>query len=393
MTRAQEESTASSHVASGRSEPLRRVAVLSTRGFINKRSHCAVHEMEDLLAELEAARILSPEPKAPLGSRLAGLTNQALRRIGWELAPLQRGMTLESSGPVDLLLVHSESFGQLRELSRLVPSWQDLAAVCVCRIEEMWTNWVSARWCRRLLSPFDAISLGCAQSVEPLTKVVDAPVAYHPPAVDVERFTPATRPAPRVIDVLSLGRRPSRPHEALRRYAASHPEFVYLFDTVAGNVGVTGSVEHRDAYADLVRRAQFFIVNPPKFNVTQHTQGQQEVGYRFFEGAAGGAVMLGQAPDCPAFDQYFGWDDAVVSLPAETDDVTELMKRLDGRREELDQVRRRNVVETLRKHDWAHRWRDILTMIDMQPTDALEQRLRRLAELADRHEAGVEALP
>lgn len=348
--------------------------------------------MEDLLRDIEAADIWSPAPAPPRGARLAGLANSALRRLGWELTPLDRGAPLSGVGPCDLLYVHSESFGQLRALRSLVGSWQELAAVCVCRIEELWSNWVTASNSQRVLSGFDAISLGCEQSVDALSKLVEASVAYHPPAVDVERFTPVTRPAPRSIDVLSLGRRPGRPHEALRLYAAANPDFVYLYDTVVGNVRITGSTEHRDAYAELVRRAKFFIVNPPKFNVRSHTRGQQEVGYRFFEGAAGGAVMLGEAPDCPAFEEHFGWDDAVVSLPSDTDDVSDLMATLAERQDELARVRRRNVVETLRKHDWAHRWRDILAMVGLEPTAALEHRLRRFAQLADRHEAGEEAL-
>jgi hypothetical protein len=352
------------------------------------RSHCAIHEMEDLLAEVEGARLLSPGRRGARGHGLAGAANRALRKVGWQLSPTDRASALADEGPYDLLFVHSESFGQLEQLDRAVKSWRELAPVRICRLEEVWSHWVDERHCRRLLRDFDAVSLGCAQSEAALAAAIEAPVAYQPPAVDVARFTPASRPAPRPIDVLSLGRRPQRPHEALRRHADAHPEFYYLFDTVVGNCPVTSSREHRDAYADLVRRAKFFIVNPPKFNVPSHTRGQQEVGYRFFEGAAGGAVMLGEAPDCPTFDRLFGWPDAVVSLPQDTDDVSALMAELRARDDELMQVRRRNVVETLRAHDWAHRWRDILGMVDLRPTAALTQRLERLGTLADRHESG-----
>jgi len=48
--------------------------------------------------------------------------------------------------------------------------------------------------------------------------------------------------------------------------------------------------------ANMAKRRRYFIVSPGKFDRPSETGGQSEFGYRHFEAAAPGAIMLGMRP-------------------------------------------------------------------------------------------------
>ena len=77
------------------------------------------------------------------------------------------------------------------------------------------------------------------------------------------------------------------------------------------------------------------IVAPGKVNVPEETQGQIEVGYRYYEGSAAGTVMLGQAPDCRPFRELFDWPEAVISVRADGSDVADVLGGLVGQEDRL----------------------------------------------------------
>ena len=55
--------------------------------------------------------------------------------------------------------------------------------------------------------------------------------------------------------------------------------------------------QHRELFANMAKRSRYFLVSPAKIDRTDETRGQVEIGHRYFEGAAAGAVMIGQAAE------------------------------------------------------------------------------------------------
>ena len=45
--------------------------------------------------------------------------------------------------------------------------------------------------------------------------------------------------------------------------------------------------------ANMAKRSRYFIVSPGKFNNPAETGGLSEFGYRYFEAAAPGTIMIG----------------------------------------------------------------------------------------------------
>jgi hypothetical protein len=128
--------------------------------------------------------------------------------------------------------------------------------------------------------------------------------------IEARRFSPFPDPPARVIKVYSIGRR----HEGIHRIAleaAERGKFFYLYDTLAGGNTDSASSEVYDYRNTVSLRKQFetksvFRGSGRKMDSTDETGGQVEVGARNYEGAAAGAVMLGEAPDGKHTGNYSG---------------------------------------------------------------------------------------
>jgi hypothetical protein len=171
-------------------------------------------------------------------------------------------------------------------------------------------------------------------------------------------------------------------HRALLRLAAERRLF-YVHDTIPGPlVRPTEPAEHREMLAASAKRSRVFVAYPAKFGDAEN-HGQLEVGARYFEGAAAGAVLLGQAPTAPAFRADFPWRDAVIEARPDGSDVAEVLADLEARPGAVERISAVNAVAALRRHDWGHRWQSILRIAGVTPRPALADRLRSLERLAD----------
>jgi hypothetical protein len=73
----------------------------------------------------------------------------------------------------------------------------------------------------------------------------------------------------------------------------------------------------------------------------------------------------------------------VIPLPLDTVDLRGFFADLAGQQARIDHIRLTNVVQSLRRHDWAHRWGQMLDAIGLERPATLAQRLEVLAERAD----------
>ncbi len=108
-----------------------------------------------------------------------------------------------------------------------------------------------------------------------------------------------------------------------------------------------------------------------------------EIGNRYFEGAASGAIMVGESPNNDAFERLFDWPEAVTRLPYGSRDIDVIIKDLDGDPERQDRIRRTGVVQALQRHDWVYRWEAVLKEVGLEPTQRMQERKDRLRKLAE----------
>lgn len=359
-----------------------RILVVSVRGFRFQAANCCIYELEDLLVELEGADLYAPVREFALPRKIYRTAKYLSGSDRWAgaIAPFPKELTLDRE--YDLLFAVLDNPWQMHLLDGIV-NWREKCRHTACYIAEMWqpdlNNW---RLLKEPWQNFDCIFLGVTHLTEQLSKLIARPVTYVPPAVDTLAFSPYPNPPQRAIDVCYVGRRSPQIHASLYRHSREN-NFFYYYDTVKKQqLFIENPQEHRAKLISLFQRSRYNITYYAKFNSTQETGGTQEIGYRFFEGAAAGTVMVGMPPAGEAFPRYFDWEDAIVRVDLSERDIVDAIAELDRQPEQLDKIRRQNVANSLLKHDWMYRWRDMIATFDLQPTPAMLAREKHLQQLA-----------
>jgi Glycosyl transferases group 1 len=355
-----------------------RVLLFSQRNiFKGALFRCALYEFEDIIAEVDSVDILAP--RVDVSSRRYNLARRLAYRVPMVLSAGGERVGIKSD--YDLFLA---VFGFSSDLLMLksIGNWRDRCKTAVCLIDELWIKQFDTyRYFLDALKDFDVVVLYYSQSAKPLSERIQRKCVSVPPGVDAIRFSPYPEPPQRSIDVCSIGRRSEVTHRSLLKMADKEGIF-YLHDTLSASQAINAS-EHRALTANIVKRSRYFIVNPGLIDQPERRGNQMEIGNRYFEGAAAGAILLGERPENDAFSRLFDWPDALIHLPYNSSNVDEIIHQLDGEPDRQEAIRRRNVVNALRRHDWVYRWESILQSAGLAPLPQLLERKERLGRIAD----------
>ncbi|MGH7290336.1 MAG: hypothetical protein ACREJT_03950, partial [Myxococcota bacterium] len=299
-----------------------RTLLLSHRNVQPVVSKCMTFEFEELVGEVDAVE-LAPMPARPW-SRLA---TKIERKAPWVFAGRQP-LPVPPGSRYDLLYLslHSTSeLAQLQPMSRIL----GLAERTAINIDEVWRSELAMRSGElEMLRRFDFVFTPCEGSVDALSKALGKRCHYLPHSIDTLRFFPYQDRRPRPIDVYFMGRRRDPMHRVL--YDATRSTHrLYLFDTAV--VGEAyGYPEHREHLAELVQQTKYFVVDIAKSNRPDQSGNQPELALRYYEGAAAGAVLIGVAPATEGFARLFGWENAVIPIPATAGAMVSLLDELDA---------------------------------------------------------------
>jgi hypothetical protein len=355
-----------------------RVLIFSLRNIFGKALfRCPHFEFEDLICEMDSADLLAPKldpssARSSFATRLAYhapvILNPGLRTIP---AKQQYDMLFTVCGyPQDLLMFNA------------VDNLREFCKTSVCLLDELWINELAKnRHFLRILAKFDLVLLYYSQTVKPLSEIIERRCLYLPPGVDAISFCPDPDPPERFIDVYSIGRRSERTHQKLLKMVRENGLF-YLHDSIGGSQAIN-SKEHRALFANVAKRSRYFIVNPGKIDEPNLTGRQMEAGNRYFEGAASGAIMVGERPDTEVFEDLFDWPEAVTHLPYDSDNIDAVIRDLDADPGRQDRIRRTGVLQALKRHDWVYRWETILKAVGLEPMQGALERKDRLAKLVE----------
>jgi len=365
------------------------VLLLSMRRLADLVAYSMAYEFEDVLGEVAGAdRIEADDFPALQRSRRAYKLTRYLsgsRHLARALAPLPSNVPLQRDYELFLPI-----FNNTHELYTLasIPGWRKRCRYAACFITEVWLH-LLPRYLLEMLCDFDHIFIGAYHSVAEVGRITGRPCSYLTPAADVLRFSPAPQFPQRTIDVYNIGRRSPVTHRALLR-AAQARELFYCYDTVAASgvdqkqrtFRVQNASEHRQMLASMLQRSRYFFANRARVNEPTYTQGRDEIAARFYEGAAAGAVMIGEAPRMDCFAQQFDWPDAVIHVPFDSPDIAAILARLDEDPARLARIRRNNMVNAALRHDWLYRIRTVFDTFGLPATPAMLARQQRLQALA-----------
>ena len=359
-----------------------RTLLLSLRDTQDYLFNSCLYEFEDIVAEVDAVDLVHPSPytlKGDLTKKLLRRQNKNFNKL-LELNPFAGELYLEYE--YDLLVFTIDFPWSILAINYL-KNWRKKCKTAVCILVELWDCDIEQyKHFIDFLDNFDFIFLGHSQVVEKVIEITNTPCKYLPPGVNAQKFCPVEMNRERTIDLCSLGRRSYVTHQALLELAETQ-NFFYYFDSVnQAELSSKLYQEHRTFTANLLKNSRYFITNYAKVNLPEQTNGQMEIGYRFFEGAAAGTVMIGCPPANHVYHQHFDWEDAVIPMNFHEPDIANLLADLDAQPHRLAKIRYQNIVNSLLRHDWVYRWEEILFTVGLKPTLQINERKKRLQQLA-----------
>jgi glycosyl transferase family 1 len=365
-----------------------KVLLLSERRVADLVAYCLAYEFEDVFAAVTGAERIDATdfPSLELSRRAYKLVRLASGspRLARQLAPYPRSKVILERDFELFFPVFSHTY-ELYSLAT-IPNWRQRCRKAACFIVEAWSHMLP-KYLLELLSDFDHVFVGNRHCVEDVARLARRPCTYLPIAVDVLRFAPASLDQSRPIDVCNIGRRSPVTHQALLERAARQQSF-YYYDTVAASgrdrtFHVDSPHEHRTMLATLLKHSSYFFANRSYVNKPEYTEGRgDEISARFYEGAAAGTVMIGEAPRTEEFKRQFDWSDAVIYVPFDSPDIARILADLNGDAGRLRSIRRSNVQQAALRHDCLHRIQVVFDTLGLAPTEAMKSRARRLEQIA-----------
>lgn len=335
------------------------------------------YEFEDLVDQIDSVELLAPRPGKwfNLGNRIA---QRVARHSRIALNPGIPKIKITDS--FDMLFLFCSYAKDLLNFN-IENNLKDYCKTSICMVDEIWANQISQQKCYlNILSKFDHIVLYYSQSVKAVSEVTGKKCSFLPPGIDAIKFCPFPDLPKKVIDVYSIGRRSEVTHQKLLEMAKERKIF-YVYDTISGNQAIN-SKEHRSLLANMAKRSRFYIVNPGLIDRPDIRGDQIEIGNRYFEGAASGCIMVGEVPKNEEYAGLFDWPDAVINLPFGSDQIGTIIDELDMQTDRENKVRRNNVIQSLRRHDWVYRWESVLKIGGLDPLPGLLRRKEQLEKLA-----------
>jgi hypothetical protein len=367
------------------------VLLLSMRRVADLAGYCLQYEFEDVIADVTGADRIEPvrlelnEFERRWYRAVYTLTSSA--PLALNATPKLGGLRLERT--YDLFL---PIFNHVFEIFALnaIPNWRERSRKAVCIISEALEGQLPP-YLLETLGQFDKVYLS-SNPVASMERITGRACSYLPLSVDALRFSPYPNPPQRGIDVLGIGRRSQATHTALMRLAREQGLF-YYYDTVRTSPRVSDAgkqitfsvmdpAEHRFKHASLLKRSRYYLASRARANEAGIAE-LDEISARFFEGAAAGAIMIGEPPTTGKYLTLFDWPDVVVRTPFDAPDIGDVIAELDRDPERCSQIRRSNMLNALQRHDCGYRLRTMLEDLGLPIPPKLLAREARLREIID----------
>lgn len=362
-----------------------RVLTWSLRNIQNFVYNSCLFEFEDVISEVDKADIYAPPQYGPsarfVNKSIVSTTRNAKPLSLASVNPYLKSESLDREYDMYFVTLDFPWYGSS---INLMNNWREKCKTAVCYIVEIWTEDIpKMKNFMSFFNQFDLICIGTAHVLEDVQAMTDKPVIFVPPGVDTVKFCPNfDAEKPRSIDVTNLGRRSPSTHSALLEKAEKEDFFYYHELTNGSILRVEDHQHHRTLTANLLGSSRYYVTNYAKADMPKLIAGEYEIGYRFFEGAAAGAVLIGAQPKGDLYGKYFDWEDSIIPVKFDEPDISSIIDKLDARPGYIESIQARNAMNSLLQHDWVYRWEMILEALGQEPTPGVIARKQKLKEMA-----------
>ncbi|MEL7029733.1 MAG: glycosyltransferase [Pseudomonadota bacterium] len=376
-----------------------RILLFSCRGLTQYLANAAIYEFEDSIIELENVDVIAPTddvkgfPEINLRHKVERVVHHATNN--WGLSSSVARMSLKKhvvKDEYDLFLAVLPQPTMMLYLQS-VRGIHEKCRVAACYIPETWITHLNENpgilnW----LKNFNRLFVSTVSSVDFVSNLTGIPCEFLPFGVDALLFSNDAENTERPVRAYNLGRRDPAQHEALLDYAAHNGVF-YDYDTGIGRNSFSTHKEHRMRYANLLRSCRYFVCNRANLDEAWKTGGAEEIGHRFFEGAAAGAIMLGEAGRDALARSGLDWPDVLVDAPMGGSAIRDVVRTLDADPDRRREISLRNMVNTVSRHDWVFRWEAMLKALGLRQPASLGSRKALLQARSKQIEAGLTQTP
>lgn len=360
----------------------RRVLLFSLHNLLPFAWNGVFYEMMNAIRGMEDATVVAPSPaagNASLWSNWRGAARATGKKMlaQYAVRTAASAPTSQVEGDFDIAFYACQFPHEIREIN-CIPHWRERTRkACIFLLESWAYETEKHRAHFRQLDMFDHVFVFNARSVPMIQRHTRATVSYLPTAADT-LLLPASRFArERNVDYLCMGRRNNQVHGRMLDICYRNDRF-YVFD-LWRDMKAKEWASARRQNADMAARARHFLVWAPVRNPDRAAQPREAtLTTRYFEGASSGAVMIGSAPQVPEFDGLFRSPEPVVAMPQDPEKIEGFLDGLEENADGLAEIARANRLDALERHDWAHRWAEVLQTLGFAAGPGLEARLGEL---------------
>ncbi|MEL6384804.1 MAG: glycosyltransferase [Cyanobacteria bacterium J06626_18] len=380
--------------------------ILSQRGIFEGSAYGFIYEFEDLIAKLCGSQILVPKAtdltqwahKQP--QQVATLAKKTIART---VGPYQKigSEHISASSPKVLFVICLNAAG-LSMLSS-IPNWRKQFDVVAAYVVDAWLFNAYPKETYQL----DHLFVPVLEAIEGLEQKFKIPVSLLPFGANVLLHGSGQRDRP--IDVMSFGRTPVEFHQALSqglnrpgsdrvyyRHPAVDRQWYPQNDCYEGRV----DHEYRLLFHQMMRRSKVVLAFDPLYDTDQLYESYKVntrpwkfkhsvLSLRWIEGCAAGCAILGKRPKTVLADQILNWEDVTIELPENPDEWFRFTEKLLEDTSRLQAIHQRNYIESLSRHDWRYRIRDLFETLKLSLPTLLTDELELLAAKLNAQTAGV----
>jgi hypothetical protein len=346
--------------------------------------NASVFEFCQIIAEASGGDTAAPlEIQGSVAKSFASAVSKARRAVGKTRHSLLS--PIDVTDQYDLFFYVCMQPRNLADL-KAIRGWREKSRKAAVFILEAWSSQLARDKAHlAVLNEFDHVFLFNQASIPNVQAYTSTPCSFLPAGADCLTAVPDPVDAPRPIDVYSMGRRSEAAHRQLHEMARNS-EIFYLYDA-GGGMRVHDFAQARFLTLNYIKRSRFFVAHRHAVGAKAlEAAGEEAIPSRMFEGAAGGAVMIGSAPQCPEFNQLFDWPDAVIEIPPDPVDMRGILANLTENPDRIMRASISNVTQSLRRHDWIYRWEQVLNSLGFEVSPAVRARKARLESLARKAE-------
>lgn len=323
----------------------------------------AIDELAYLLTHYFGAELLSP----------AVLPDSTLRKLAGRdrlrFAPLESGggdvLMVVARGPIDLAMAAA------------IPNVRKKFS----KIHGFVTDSYFTPGYPRETALYDAITVTAHEDTAYPAEKFGIQVTQLYQGTDALRWAPREEQA-RAIDLIAYGRTPPSYHAFFSEHL-HQPDSPYLYlHSPLGHQTGADVVGERGMLFKLLHRTQISLA----FHMFVEPQGDRPrsmmVTSRWLESLLAGCIVAGKRPISRMAEEMLSWDGATVELADEPKQAYEQLVWHLNHKDELKSQRIKNIQNTIEKHDWRLRIKNLCQTFNWDTPSQLRDDIEKLSSLA-----------